>query len=474
MEYPFMSPVAVVLIAGGMVVGYAACDTLVTWVTRPRRLRPAPPTPRLAGDPPALANLLVNRCRVTADAAESTLVDLVARRLLELRHPRPDPRETTVHLRPHSDSPTNLAPFELQVAYRVEEVSVGGLAPITALPFRDQRRSRAWHAAFARAVAAAADELGYCRPRLPRRARALLDAVAVVAAVMVFVLTFVPLLAIGLLVLLGAAANRPRRQVLTGSGRRAAEHWLGVREWLRAHPEFRQLPPASVAVWDRYLSYGAALGVTPVTSRTINLGMGTRRTLWSSYGGRWRRVQVRYPKVLPWYGRPGGRLGGQAAWTIASGLVVIGWSGAVMAGSAPGLQVPPVLTQVRAPWFATGGGLLVAYGIVVLGLLIVDLLRPRRLRGQVLWLELWKRRLRREGADAEPAEWLYHLAVDDGRADRTTAWVLPAELADRCEAGDLVSLTVRPLTRRVTRLDPRPRPSPDRSGDRDPAPLPGS
>src|SRR5256885_99199 len=65
------------------------------------------------------------------------------------------------------------------------------------------------------------------------------------------------------------------------------------RDWQRGFPTFADLPPAAVAVWDRYLAYGAALDATPSTSGTIDLGYDWKKRLWSAYGGRWRRVSVR-------------------------------------------------------------------------------------------------------------------------------------------------------------------------------------
>ena len=79
------------------------------------------------------------------------------------------------------------------------------------------------------------------------------------------------------------------------AGRAVAARWLGVSAWLRAHESFTELPPSAVAVWDRYLSYGAALGVTPVVSRVAELVEGARQALWSNYTGTWRQVRVRYP-----------------------------------------------------------------------------------------------------------------------------------------------------------------------------------
>jgi hypothetical protein len=95
----------------------------------------------------------------------------------------------------------------------------------------------------------------------------------------------------------------------TPAGIVAAARWLPVRDWLRAHEQFGDLPPAAVTVWDRYLSYGLALGVAPATGAVLDLGMGDRRRgmgdrrrVWSSYGGRWRRVRVRYPRLRPHLG----------------------------------------------------------------------------------------------------------------------------------------------------------------------------
>jgi hypothetical protein len=57
----------------------------------------------------------------------------------------------------------------------------------------------------------------------------------------------------------------------TAAGRAVAARWLGVRDWLAAHESFADPPPAAVTVWDRYLPYGAALGVTRVAGQVIDL-----------------------------------------------------------------------------------------------------------------------------------------------------------------------------------------------------------
>ena len=51
---------------------------------------PGPETSDLGTEPPAIANLLVNRCHVTSAAAAATLIDLAARRHLELPEVGPD------------------------------------------------------------------------------------------------------------------------------------------------------------------------------------------------------------------------------------------------------------------------------------------------------------------------------------------------------------------------------------------------
>ena len=58
----------------------------------------------------------------------------------------------------------------------------------------------------------------------------------------------------------------------TPAGREAAARWLGVREYLGRNEVFPRLPPASVAIWDRYLGYGAALGVAAAAAHALPMG----------------------------------------------------------------------------------------------------------------------------------------------------------------------------------------------------------
>ena len=46
----------------------------------------------------------------------------------------------------------------------------------------------------------------------------------------------------------------------------------------------------------------------------------------------------------------------------------------------------------------------------------------------------------------------HYLVIDDGRADRTRAWIIPQLIGDSCELGDVVSMRVRRWTRRVKKV----------------------
>jgi uncharacterized membrane protein len=76
---------------------------------------------------------------------------------------------------------------------------------------------------------------------------------------------FAALAGVGVLVLVqlpGWLVSRGRHGELTDSGTVAAEHWLGVREYLRADGGFTDAPPTSVAIWGPYLAYAVALDAT--------------------------------------------------------------------------------------------------------------------------------------------------------------------------------------------------------------------
>jgi hypothetical protein len=80
----------------------------------------------------------------------------------------------------------------------------------------------------------------------------------------------------------------------------------------------------------------------------------------------------------------------------------------------------------------------------------------------VLWRQVWQTREAGSDSNRRSVPSLYYLVVGDGRADRTRAWILPAQIADRCRLGDVVTARVRPWTRRVLDVSAR-RPEPGRS-----------
>ncbi|MFC7272670.1 DUF2207 family protein [Paractinoplanes rhizophilus] len=424
---------------GFWVLVYAFCRLL----TRPASPAAAPATMELGAESPALVSLLVNRWSLTEDAAESTLLDLAARRFFELRQPGDDPMRTTVHLSARPPASSDLAAYESQVLERIRGLSVDGVVPITALTFRNAAESARWNKRLRQAVLAEARAAGLSRRRISKTMSTLLSVLAAGVGVVVGFAALrygfgkpeddqPPAFAFGFFTfaVLSTLGARSLGERDTPAGRAAASRWLGVRDWLRGHDQFASLPPAAVAVWDRYLAYGAAVGVTRLASAVLDLEMGDKRLVWSSFGGTWHRVRVRYPRFWPRYGRPLPHLLLRAAAYLLAGGLILRLFGAL-------------------DYFAAPAVLLLALGAYVLIRSLLDLAFTREITGEVLWRESWKSK---KQSDDSYVTWLFHLAVDDGSGDRTTAWGLPAAVGSGVRDGDTVTITVRPWSRRIVKI----------------------
>ena len=444
---------------------------VLTWLAglaaRPRPVRPDPPTPDLPGDPPpAVVGYLVNGCRVDPDAAVGTLMDLAARRYLELYQPANDPEQTLVRIR--EAAPQGLTAYEQRVMDRVVEAAgAAGSVPLTELTDGYPKEGYRWSERFRTEVIADAKQRGLTKERpigvtgialMVGIILACATGTALPAAVIggrlepgeqlgtgrtAVMITAIVLLTIALVV----AAIVPVFRWLddehrSKAGRAVTARWLGVSAWLRAHESFTELPPSAVAVWDRYLSYGAALGVTPVVSRVAELVEGARQALWSNYTGTWRQVRVRYPGK--------GRRSGYPPLTIVvNGLVSLAFLYVLARFAREWFANEPLVVR-----YAVGAALVVLAARWVYRVLraMADRLAPTVIEGEVLTksnppylLDVGQLTGPMSGFVRKrmtTARQPYFAVVDDGRSDETIVWtVYPAwRNAGQCEKGDIVRL----------------------------------
>ena len=384
---------------------------------------------------------------------------------------------STIHLAAREPDGPALLPFEQRLLGRIRAAAVGGVVPLTALTFRDASQAKGWRRRFDAEVVAHARRLGLSRRRISKAQVTMLSVAALAPSLAIgFALalqierTAAPedkgggyaSMFVSVLILMsafGVAAGRYRGERSTPDGRAVAARWLGVRDWLAGHDAFADLPPAAVMVWDRYLAYGAAVHVAHAATAALDLGMGSKYLVWSSYGGHWRRVKVRYPRLLARYGMTTGKL-------VKGGLIRLAIGAALVALNRTLPDVtPPAVGSFDTSWggedistFTSPTRLVAAllatafivWGVYRIARATIDHHTPVEVTGEVLWIEVW--RSASQGEDSPSVPYLHHIAVDDGTADRTTAWGLPSEWSSRSSPGDVVRMGVRRWSRRVVDL----------------------
>ena len=287
------------LVVGAIVTGLLwLLATLWLYVSRLPAEPPAgPKTLDLGPEPPAIASFLVHDFRVTDDAVPATLLDLAARDVVEVE--QRGPGVFYVRLRAEHDEILNA--YERRVLDHLQGLAVDGVVPAEALTTGPAEQSTRWRSAFASEVVTDAKLRGLSRDAVDGPAFTALTALSLVPGVLVWILSdfyLGALVVVGAVALLGwIRARHPQRE--TPDGLEAASRWLGVRSAIAEDEEFKRHTPLTVAIWDRHLAYGAALGVAQGAIGPLPMGVESDMHAWSSYGGRWRPVRVVYPRLWP-------------------------------------------------------------------------------------------------------------------------------------------------------------------------------
>ncbi|MFP5319251.1 MAG: DUF2207 family protein [Acidimicrobiia bacterium] len=428
------------LIASGAAVLWAALLGALAFATRCRDVDPGPATLDLGGpEPPAVVNLITDGWRLGHEAVPATLLDLAARRLVDIDQVGD---RTLVRLRRRAAAPAagDLQPYERLVLDHVESHATDGVVPAEALTTGPENEARGWWRSFRKAVERDARARGLSRRRWSPAAHLTLTVAALaVAAFVAVAATTLPddpddeeddpigaalafgFITAGGLIALVEGLNGERD---TPAGRAVAGRWLGLRAMLGEDPLFAEYPPAGVAIWDRLLAYGAAMGVAHGAVRALPLGAESDTEAWSSVGGHWRVVRIRYPRfVPPGYGRHPGLVAALGAFQV--GLAVLLYP--VASGAADAVR--DLVTDFSSDQTVPPGvriGIGVAFGAIaaagaIIGLRgasmaltgLSDLVTARRTaEGRVL-------RVRRRGSD-ERARW--YVAVDEGAGSTVRAW----------------------------------------------------
>jgi hypothetical protein len=499
---PLVEPNAGLLVASLAVSGLTLLlFGLLAFQTRVRTPDEAPATmdPPAVDERPALVGFLARDFEVPTEAVAATLIDLAARGWLAIE---PAGGDQIVVRVPSRDGKGTLVPYERRVLDHVRDIAVGGVVPAGALTTGSEDVSARWWAGFSREVIGEARGRGLCQNRWPAGVKLLFVLGGLAAAAALYgagkghdldevhttALWWTALGGVALLVLTAGAIAKSTRQRDTEAGRADAARWLGLRRFLADHGDFQQAPATSVAIWDAYLGWAATFGLAPVAVESLPLGTEDDRRAWSSFGGTWRRVRIRYPRWRAGWGR-------HPAMAIAAGLLWVGLAGAAIYGLGALASSDRLDTYRFDRWIDLGAavvavvvGVIAAYSFVAVVCGVADLFRTVEVDGVVL-----RRRTRARSSPRAPrlVRWLadreapddpprvrWFLAVDDGEGLVVDAWSVPVRTYDRVRQGALVHATVTPLLRHVRAIETTAASSPvpvdaapaaARSGQTDPA-----
>jgi hypothetical protein len=449
-----------VLTAGAVA---AACwivaAVLVGLARRPPRIRAAEQTMELPPESPAVAGLLVNDFVVPAEIAPAILIDLAARRVVALDEVQPG--RTICRLRPRSET-EDLRTYGRRGLESLQKKAIDGVVPTEALTTGPETESKSWHRALVSEVVDEAQSSGLTHDRWPKlmigALSTLLGIAIVLGAISIkdesstppdevpvtfFVVLGVAACFIALASYATARMGRSQAQLPTDAGRAETAVCEGLAHHLRDDRPLADLPPAAVALRGRHFAYAAAFGFAPLAVELLPMGKEDDRRAWSRFGGRWRRVRVRYPRFWPpAWGRNPGLTAFLGALVIAVCLLIIRGLAAI-ADTDP----PAGTSQIDWRWVERGALLamipfalvIVWHGIALLRA-VPDLWSSRTITGDIL-----RERKFEAGSTNDTPKYRRFIAVDDGTGDQLAAFrIRSPHLFEGHAQGDRVTVVVSP------------------------------
>lgn len=175
------------------------------------------------------------------------------------------------------------------------------------------------------------------------------------------------------------------------------------------------------------------------------MGAESDREAWSSYGGRWRKVRVRYYDLPFPFNR-----GESPRHALLRGLATGGIGTFILyfvtrvARDAGDVDIDGRAWLIAIAVLAVPAAMALA-GAIQVARAAVDFWSTTEVTGQIV-------RLRKRGG--EESGWSYHVAIDDGRASTIRAWTVSPELYDRLEQGQVVTARVTPNLKYVRSITP--------------------
>jgi hypothetical protein len=457
--------------------------TYVAAAYHPRHPHATAPHTELGIEPPAVVNLLTHGWEVTSEAVPATLLDLAARRLVEIIQVSPE--EEIVQLRSKADTANLVNAYEKQVLDHLRKVSVGGVVPARALTTGPKAVSKNWWTRFRREVVNDARRRNLSRPRYPA---AVLTALGL--AIPIFLVLIVAVLKatdwsssdtadpawwavgasfVGLAACFVTMSKFDRNaQRDTPLGREVAGQWLGVHD-AYASSDYDELPPGAVVLYERHLAYAAAMSTARLAVARLPLGAENDRHAWSSFGGQWRQVEVHYPRRrAAWGFSPLRAILTGLLWTallIIPFYVTARWGADLYTSIRDGIDglrtaddPANPLDERKLHWLALGITAVAAVALTIAALEgiyrgvlplvrgLLDLGSRRTVRGLVVR----RRDLARTQNDRVVVD--HFAAVDDGTASKLDAWKLKPEQALLFDQGDEIEVVVTKHLGHVSKL----------------------
>ncbi|MEA2516384.1 MAG: hypothetical protein QOG16_222, partial [Actinomycetota bacterium] len=340
--------------------------------------------------------------------------------------------------------------YEEKLLGHLQSLAIDGVVPAEALTTGPQDASKLWWESFRKKMVAESKTHGLSRNLWNLQTTVILG-LAGAAVVLLFyiaigfhdlddvqdsgLLTFDTLaMMAGFFVLVTTGASS--RQTDTPEGRQAAARWLGVKKSMEQSPSFGSMPPTGVIVWERHLAYATAMGVATQVTRSLPMGAESDTEAWTGSSGQWRRVEVRYPRVRPGWGRHPMLAILLGAVGSFAGFKLLRFSLSLEVGfHVPFVWLIPVVLGCL-------GTLMLLRSVPQLGLGVADLFARREVKGKVLRCRVRSSPVPHP-ANEQPYS-RYFVALDDGQAARVDAYRVSTKKYPSFYQGQAVTLTISP------------------------------